>query len=57
MLNELVVLQMREWQLHDTTVWNKDAELEILVAHERGAVGTLFDAHTGPRVKLVGDLG
>ena len=57
MLDELVVLEMRERQLGDAAVRRQDAELEIPVPHERRAVGTPFDSHTGPEFELIGDLG
>jgi hypothetical protein len=50
------MLRTREAQLHHATVAIKDAELEMLVAHEGGTVRTSLDTHTGPAVKLVGDL-
>jgi hypothetical protein len=56
MLDELVMLRTQERQLGHATVAIKDAELVVLVADEGGTVGTSLDAHTGPAVKLVGDL-
>jgi hypothetical protein len=56
MLDELVVLEMREAQLRYATVAIEDSELELLVAHEGGVLGQSLDVHTGPGVELVGDL-
>jgi hypothetical protein len=56
MLDELVVLEMREVQFRYAKVAIEDSELQLLVAHEGGVFGESLDVHTGPGVKLIGDL-
>ena len=56
MLDELVVLEMREAQLRYATVAIEEAQLQLLVAHEGGVFGESLDVHTGPGVELVGDV-
>ena len=55
-LDELAADRMREAQLRDAAVAVEDAELEMLIADDGGAVGTPLGVHAGPGVELVGDL-
>ena len=56
MLNELVVLEMREAQLRYAMVAIEDSELQLLVTHEGGVFRESLDVHARPGVKLIGDL-
>ena len=56
MFDQLVMLGAGEAQLDHAAVAIEDAELELLITNESSAVRALLNVHTGPRVKLVGDL-
>ena len=47
---------MREAQLRHTTLAVQEAELELLVADDRGAVGAPLGVHARPGLELIGDL-
>jgi hypothetical protein len=55
-LDERVMLGMPERQLRHSAFRVQDAELELLVPDDRGAVGAALDPNARPRVELVGDL-